>query len=274
MSLFQERLLEAKREGNGELLFPEFQDEIVVWAGYPFWKKDSRFNLQNHILKGEEFFDTRPRQSTAHLTPEEKYEKIEKEILMEPFKVGGGSPWKCYLFHEDSRTILICSVHHVMGDGLSIYSALLRLADPSSSAEDSKALFSRPRMPTFQIFKKILFQFPSLILPVNLVGNSMKCLPLPPPLQPQPNRGEQMSFERHFVKSSKISKQTIKLIAQRHGVPFTVILFAGLTGALRKYFQKLNVQIPEFVNCSVPLAPPATIPVPSDRPGQRLSNNM
>jgi len=112
--LFEQRLIGAKREENGELLFPEFQEEIIIWGGYPFWKKDPSFNLQNHILKGEEYFDCES--MAAHLTPDEKYLRIENEILMKEFKVEGGSPWNCYLFQEPTKTILIFSIHHVMGD--------------------------------------------------------------------------------------------------------------------------------------------------------------
>jgi hypothetical protein len=198
---------------------------------------------------------------------------------MKEFKIGGGSPWNCYLFQEPTKTILIFLIHHVMGDGRFICSALLRLTDATPddrklrmSDENSNSLAPSPsKISYLQILKNIFVHISPLLIPAKLISNAMKCEPLPVPLKLF--RQNQMSFERHLVKSSKMSKQNLKLKAQRIGVPFTVILFDGLTSTLRKYFCKLNVQTPSFMYLSVPLAPPATIPI-FHREGQGFTHNM
>jgi hypothetical protein len=136
---------------------------------------------------------------------------------------------------------------------------------------NSPAAPSPSKISYLQILKNIFVQIFAVLIPAKLISNAMKCEPLPVPFQLY--RQNQMSSERHLVKSSKMSKQTLKLKAQRLGVPFTVILFDGLTSALRKYFCKLNVQTPSFMYLSVPLAPPATIPI-FHREGQGFTHNM
>lgn len=113
-------LVKAKRicEKSNTLVkkFPEFTQYIDSWMGYMFWRKDKKFDINNHLN-----FHHIPN----HVDLDEFCVDLFEKLTNKKF-IKNRSPWEIHVVHGSKNgenvTAFITQVHHVFGDGLSVTS--------------------------------------------------------------------------------------------------------------------------------------------------------
>lgn len=112
--------VDAKNK-NGNLKYPEFQNYVDVFMGYCYWRKEHKFSLDNHMTYHELHDEVDLDEFTVNL-----FEKL----FNKPFSAKK-SPWEVHIVHGWNKekirvTILVTRSHHVLGDGLSVMSAVVQ----------------------------------------------------------------------------------------------------------------------------------------------------
>jgi len=111
----------CKRDGKGNLMFPELQQFVVNRCGYPFWEWDSSFNIRNHVRT----LHPDPHKGTP-LGPQDVLNLMQSEIVDTPYPPSR-SPWEIVIisnFKDTPRlgeewgyagTALVLHIDHVLG---------------------------------------------------------------------------------------------------------------------------------------------------------------
>ena len=115
------------KDDQGRLKYPELQQSMSFFCGYPFWKWDKRFDIANHILDGYK---------NQRILDKDGLQNISSELMRRPFN-SAQSPWEMYLFSEycnspsekSPKCLVLLRFSHCLVDGVS----LMKIISSSSS---------------------------------------------------------------------------------------------------------------------------------------------
>lgn len=274
---FQKNVIDAKN-AQGGLWYKKMTYYYENWMGFPFWRKEQDFKLEEHVrlfdyaVKRNKVVDRAGREE-AYVTEDEVL-RCFGEIEKLPFGKGQ-SPWeilvlpnyipregdlhKAYVVPAMMRTTegsgdddadkyfsLVYRVHHAIGDGYSFLKMLMCniCDDPIENV---------PKAPTrdFNLFIRIIHNIAILIFTPYYhfmqffveIDRSIWHLP-----------ANKLSKRSHFVSTERIPMESLKLVGKAHKVPLTGVLLAGLAGGIHN-FLKLTGKGHQIPKCMRALSP-------------------
>lgn len=220
-TLVAENIVRAKIKDTNKLRYPELQCYPKNYMGYPFWKKDSYFALENHIT---EYLGT----SVVPIS------KIHQEMLNSKFP-RNQSPWQLTIFQNghQNRTFLAFRIHHSMSDGRSILKLLVECLG-------NKPLVAKePRFPTRSIKMKERYLSWLPISFIRIIAFLLKCqLKINGhPWASQKDRENMNQIPLFVGVSGKISLGKIRETARVAQVTTSAMIMCAVTNAMGKFSQ-------------------------------------
>jgi len=276
---FQKKVMEAKGT-RGDYLYRKFKYYYENWLGFPFWKKEADFKLEEHFRKFDYNIKTKPmgaNDSEESVTEDELLRSL-GEIEALPF-AKGRSPWEILVLpnyipregdlHKDyavpEMTVtdwndpngssssndkyfaLVFRIHHAIGDG---YSCLKMLMCHICS----EPLDTVPKAPTknYNFLVQIVHYIAILVFTPYYHFNQFFV---------EIDRSiwhistGKLSKKSHFVSTERIPLESLKQVGKTHRVPMTGVFLAGLAGGIHNYLKLTGKghQIPKFMRAFSPM---------------------
>ena len=251
---FRQNILN-KKDFNGKLVYPEYQQYYTSWLGFLFWKWDEKFRLENHMRY---CFEDRPDYLTKETT-EEEVRKLVKELTWSPF-AQQRSPWEMHFipnyksatnYESDAETksVLIYRVHHGLCDGFKILHLIMTECNAVSMDLIAKPDYVK-RSLVSRIWLAIVFWFKApyeffKILVSATDHNQWHCLPERRLVKPM-----NMSF------TERIPLTKIKNLSKSYNVSFSAVLLASITGGIRRMMMDSGVRVPKNISTAFPVPMP------------------
>jgi hypothetical protein len=250
---------------TGQLLYPEMQQNLTKWMGYPFWKPLEKFKLENHV-----FFDE------THVTSDDMSKNLQKNANT-PFQETNAlwhfRIYKNYTptgneeyFNPDSKySLLLLSVDHSVVDGF----ALVKLAYKLFGIPCVRS----PRQPPLSEPKSWLGAASRVIrillrLPYDIGKATIEFLSVfKNPWEPKQNGkvGSVSSFESKMGiakthTSEPVPFSLLREIKNKHNVSTIAVTIAAFTSSIREtlleHAKTSGRSIPEEFNLLIPLPLP------------------
>ena len=263
-TLFAEKVLQLRNTSDGSLAYPEFQQYYTHSLGFLFWKWDENFNISNHIKLCQEFKDRSP--------TEDDVRKYNEKLMSRPWETNQ-SPWRFLIVpnyqrrkldtavDHKPRTLILFHLHHGMGDGYSFLKMILGHLNGGESVQK----FAKPKLvlPKRGILThcknvlclpvKVLYEFSKQAISFDI--NEWHLSP------------SVLTRKYRVAKTGEIPVSFIKEIKNMYNVSFTAVLFAAVTGGIRKHFLNERIQLPDSMHVFVPMPYP-------NHPDNKLRNHL
>jgi len=241
-----------KKDSRGNLLHPEYQQYFKQWLGFLFWKWEDKFRIEDHMRY---FYANDVEKAKSQVTTEKELKEIIKSLTAKSFEVGK-SPWEFlflpnYTQSEDTspnKSVLIFRVHHGFCDGFTILWLLMKEVNQIDMDNVAKPVHIRKSFLS-RLITAITFWIrgPYDFMRLIVKSNDHNQWHLP-----------RNKLERPFntAFTERIPLDYIKGIRRSHGVTFTSVVMAGLTGGLRKKMLEKGIKIPPYVTTAVAVPMP------------------
>ncbi|CAL8128546.1 unnamed protein product [Orchesella dallaii] len=270
-----EKWIKAVDKETGELLYEKFQQYPYRWSGFTFWKNTGeKFSLHHHI----NYHENRGEAITS-----EKLQELIEHLLNAPF-APDMSPWELhyvanYKNTQDKETargysteepmfVLILRIHHVLGDGFSLLSAIVEGLGGQSLDAMKLALPQPPKQTFLERFCYIVsIPFCIFLETTYLFSRAYeKC--------PWKVSEDEKAWWQLYGRSDLILVNDIKIIKNAFHVSFTSVLLAAISSGINQHLlalkndteQKINGPDPDSMLCL------STLPVPGH--SRRLTNRV
>lgn len=253
---FQKNVMEAKNS-QGKDWYKKLTYYYENWMGFPFWKKETNFKLENHLR----IFDYNVNYKKIADRNGKVEEYVEEDDLMRCFGeietlpfAKGRSPWEIMVLknyiprgthqaytvpamtitegsedNEEKYFTLVYRVHHAIGDGFSFLKMLVcNICD--------EPIDSVPKAPCRK------FNFCTTIL------NNIAILIFTPYYHFQQFfvqidrsiwhlSSNKLTKRSHFVTTERVPLESLKMVGKAHKVPLTGVLLAGLAGGIHNFLK-------------------------------------
>lgn len=239
------------------LQYPELQQYFHRFMGYVFLKWDRKFDVRNH-------FSVFNANSDKPVTRPELI-KIWESLMSKPFP-RERSPWEFVAVdnykpdpseleqwrkadkpkpptNQDDYHVIFLRMHHGLGDGF-VVSRLLGYISIDDFVPHFPFKISSLQRFFMNLRALTLGPYDALNWLIRY-NEDYNVLHRPPPEQ---------SHETFLAETDLIPAQRVKMLKEKFGVPFTVILTAVISGGLRKYFINYKKPIPKVMNTAIPIA--------------------
>lgn len=275
---FEKNVMQVKNAKGGNE-YEKLTHYYENWMGFPFWKQEKEFKLEEHLR----LFDYKVNTTTAIDRNGKEAEYVTEEDLLRccgeieklPF-AKGQSPWEILVLPnfipkeeslhracvipqmttqignggdaEDNKYFtLLYRVHHAIGDGYSFMKMLM-------CNICNEPIESVPKAPSreFNFFIKILNSIAILIFTPYYhfkqffleIDTSLWHLST-----------NKLSKQSHFVSTERISMERLKQVGKVHNVPLTGVLLAGLAGGIRNFLKLTGKShnLPKFMRALSPM---------------------
>jgi hypothetical protein len=236
-------LAEKLYKDRVEAQFPELKQYLSRWMGFYFWKQDPHFSIDEHVTV-----------SDIEIKSLEELDEKRYTMAVKPF-IREKSLWEAVLYTNcniegnNIKTAAVLRIHHAMADGYS----LLKIAN---ALTDDKNVFEN--LPKPNITKLSALGMVWLVLklclraPIDVLSVVLSSLFMEQHEWKIPQ--DNMKGEGHrAIKDMPLAE--IREIGIKHGVRTTAVLFAALTGGIKKYMEVNGTTIPKrfTVMCPFPL---------------------
>ncbi|CAL8092356.1 unnamed protein product [Orchesella dallaii] len=257
-ALVLERWINAVDNESGKLIYPELRQYACHWLGFMFWKHTGdKFDLDHHIRYHENLAGT--------VVPTEQVDELIEQLINKPFKPET-SPWELHYVANYENTddkqlgqaknepmcAIVFKIHHSLGDGYSILSAIVEGLGGQSLDE--------LKLPLPQSLKKTWSEwfFYVLTLPFSALCefsaifamNFQECAWKVP--------DDRKTWWQLYRRSESIPIECIKDIKNAFGVSFTSVLLSAISSGIhqelkdRKKMLKCH-QTSMQCSCAIPL---------------------
>jgi len=296
---FTHKILNKKDPNTGALCYPEFQQNITHWFGYPFWRDLTKFNLSECIRELPEnelnefvgsnsdkvvsSWDCNSVEDKMQIVTAKPWTKdkplweiffIRKYTNLEKLQVDNKADELSE--NKDSNndkkfTLILIRVHHAFADGISAVMVFSQAMNVSLEeyTERYKARPAQNSQSRLVQFLKLLF------LPLLMAYDVIYFLRKDDAGCKNPFRVSEKDFNNkqrnnilHTASSDPIDKALIKRIASHYKVSFSAVVFHAISSGIRSaLIQKQGDKLPEKINVWLPL------PVPNhpDKPRNWIS---
>jgi len=224
----KEKCILLKNE-TGDLVYPEFQQYLTTWGGYPFWRKEVGFCMAQHV---------------EHVIMEQEKD-VDDEVMKALQTVFNPqrSPWKITFFEirDNREAYYLCfTFHHSLADGASIFSALIRAAD-------SEVQPVQMRQKRTSYWTQLQLGFNTFLSCFNflydmLLKKETECWDI----------GD-WSESRFASVTDEIPLEDLKGVGRKLDVSVSMVLFYLVTGAIRRKMLHEKVALPNTVGFLHPL---------------------
>lgn len=231
--------------------------------GRPRWVEDERFSVDAHL-----HYDALPGDGSR-----EALEAEVSRITSAPMDTSRPL-WDLYVFEgfEGGRSVLVCRLHHALGDGYALMSLVLTMADeaPEPARGKTSGEPTRDRAAPRSLLRawKRRRELPHA---ANASARSLAHLVLLPH-DPESELHGPLSGERLCAWSDAIALERVKGIGRGLGATVNDIMVAALAGALRRYLSARGENVDALaLRALVPVnLRPLGEPVDWDRLGNRF----
>ncbi|CAG7721071.1 unnamed protein product [Allacma fusca] len=256
-NLFHQRVL-CKRDQKGKLIFEKFYEIITFFMGYPFWTRETNFDITDHIAAYDYHLDGISHFDESHL-------KAYLSRVMSDSWNAERSYWNITLVHGytgKTNSLIIIKWQHALADGFSmkrflealccsemIAEALPEMQFPSRSAR-LRNLISEfyPRLEAFTETTKAIIRFPydSARFKAGISRHEkrlwQKCVTV-------------KEDEYHMTFTKPFSVKAIKSVQVKFGVGFQTVLFTAVSAALEKVLDQCKLPMTKMLlaDCPKPL---------------------
>ena len=246
--LIQDRLLNPKNK-DGEYKYKKLRQELTEYEGYFAWRMEKDFKVEDHVALLEENGEP-----IEYRDDEELAKLIEKESY-KPFPKGK-SPWKftlasrsmagvpLYKRDESFRNecILICRIHHTLGDGVSFVRMILTsLVDKDlNTPKFNIPKYTKWNVISAYIWSIAMFSVGMMNLYCHFESNIL--------------HGPKLTGKKHFVWSKPIKIDLIKKIRVIRNVKFNDVVMSCISGALQRYYRRHGDHRCKDIHCVIPVA--------------------
>lgn len=247
-----------KRTSSDQLHSPEYQQYFTNWLGFTFWKWEDKFDVKDHMryLFPEDIDKT---------VTEEELRQIIKRLSWESF-APKKSPWE-FLYvpnykengsSSPEKSVIIFRVHHGFCDGFAILHLLMKevnnisLTDVAKPDKVQKSIFLR-------LMQTALFWIACPFLFIKMVVRTVDT-------NDWHLSSDKLSKPRNVGFTHRIPLSYIKEIKNLHNVSFSAVIYASLTGALRKMMLTMGKNVPPYMSTAV------AVPMPGHP--QKLRNHL
>lgn len=236
---FNSRMINAKDQ-NGKILYPEFQQYLVDWCGYKFWKPVQDFDISDHIIE----------EDTKEIMEQEDLVKIAEVLIKKPYD-RNRSPWDFTLLQNvktsnnkcDKNSALLIRFSHCLSDGYSMLNVL------EGCADKAKTVRIQAKYPDKNIFQYLLFPFAFLYKLAEI-------LILVSHFTPFKIARSQKTQKCTVDITKEIEIGEVKKIKNVHGTSFTSVVYAACTGAMRNMILNKGLHLPKNIVCLLPFPKP------------------
>jgi hypothetical protein len=248
---FRTRILEHKTpSSSGELLtYAKLQQCLTDWMGFKFWKEIKDFKLEDYIKVHPDLLV----RDEVDNEDEDLITKLSADLVTKPYDKTK-SPWEFLLVRlvpklqtgeHGTTTALIFRFHHALCDGYSILQLSMLLFGIKIAPTTAGVI---PKQQKSQSGSGITFalkflQKLSQVLLLSFDNSSLWKL------------GDHKKTGKLNIQASKVLAPCgyIKAVKNHHQVSFSSVIYASLTGAIRKISLKKGMQLPEKMPLMLPL---------------------
>jgi hypothetical protein len=254
---FRTRILEHKTApSSGELLtYAKLQQCLTDWMGFKFWKEIKDFKLEDYIKIHPD--DLLVRDEVVLNEDEDLITKLSADLVTKPYDKTK-SPWEFLLVPKlqtgqrtGTTTALIFRFHHALCDGYSILQLSMLLFGIKIAPTTTVAVIPKQQKShrgsslsgsgiTFAL--KFLHKLSQVLL-LSFDNSSLWKL------------ADHKKTGKLNIQASKVFAPCghIKAVKNHHQVSFSSVIYASLTGAIRKISLKKGMQLPEKMPLMLPL---------------------
>jgi hypothetical protein len=257
---FRTRILEHKTpsSSSGELLtYAKLQQCLTDWMGFKFWKEIKDFKLEDYIKVHPDLLV----RDEVDNEDEDLITNLSADLVTKPYDKTK-SPWEFLLVpklqtreHGRQRTgtttALIFRFHHALCDGYSILQLSMLLFGikiaPTTTAgvipKQQKSHRGSSLSGSGITFALKFLQKLSQVLLLSFDNSSLWKL------------ADHKKTGKLHIQASKVFAPCgyIKAVKNHHQVSFSSVIYASLTGAIRKISLKKGMQLPEKMPLMLPL---------------------
>jgi hypothetical protein len=230
--------------------FPELKQYLSRWMGFFFWADDTNFCLDNHISTCEEEIQT------IEELDERRYAMANK-----PFKEGKAL-FELVLFvnckfdegtskaNGGMKAACILRAHHCLIDGYSLLKVINAMTDDKNVFDD----LSKPNLPkrSWIGWAWFLLRF-CVRAPLDVLVASKEANKY----QNDWNIPQGNIQGKGFRAATVMSLSKVKEIGVKHRVRTSAVIFAALTGGIRKAMEMKGSKIPKGLTTICPLPLPS-----------------
>ncbi|CAG7722654.1 unnamed protein product [Allacma fusca] len=232
-----------RKDSNGKLLYPEYQQHYCKWFGFLFWRWEDAFNVQEHIRPYDGIH--------KKLDPVDKpgLIKIIKELTWKAWDPQK-SPWEFLQvakYQDEGRgdqgekSLLIFRIHHGLGDGYYI----LKLVTQDIGGISLDRALGKPQFERRNWFGNALSSFlfwlraPYQMMEMMVSAQDTNEWHLP---------RDEMRKPMNAALTEPIDLGLLKNIKNNFHVSFSAVIYAAITGGIRRaYFDDFGPSIFSFV---------------------------
>jgi len=242
-NLFATRALDS-RFPDGTLRYPELKQYPYKWMGFYFWKPETNFNIQEHILQ-------LPQKQDEYLT-RQNIRRIVQDLHAKPFAVHK-SPWEVLMAYsnhpvEGKQTLYLVKIFHGMADGYSIVKLLVdHVAESDSSSNVKPKYYQRSFLESIVYWTafpiRAIYEFSFKAMEILLEKS--------PWYAPRKNR-------THTVvgMGRPIAISRVKAVKDKFGVTFTSVVQGLCSLTMKSYMTTAKIPITERAICFLPFPMP------------------
>lgn len=254
-----------EKNNDGTLKYPEFQTYVDTFMGYCYWRKENDFSLDNHMT----YHDI-----SENIDLDEFIVNLFEKLLNKPFSAKR-SPWDVHIVHGWNKdkirvTILVTRSHHVLGDGLSVMSAVVQgiikrkmidlqvvspaLTNPNQKIDEETGETVEPYVQQNRVScTKIVFE--RLIQVISFVVrllHDLGCITWFGMWGAAVSTrfhvdDDKKTWQYSYEKSRLIEMEKVKRIGKYFGVRFTSVVLSCVAVGISKCFEKGNVPKKDFI---------------------------
>ena len=264
---FMENIIN-KRDKNGELMDPEYQQFYSKWLGFYFWEWDRQFDINWHIRKhfpSDYVTDGVTGRRKLRITTETDLREVLKTLTWRPF-AAGKSPWEFLLipnYKDDgdnnnssgddgptSKVVVIFHLHHGLCDGTKIIKLLFH--------ELNGGDLSRTAKPHVMNMSRISDKIKNALLSPILAPYQLMQMILQSgdenAWHETPEANLTYPFNMSITKRIPIS--LFHEVKTLHGITFSAVSMAAIAGGIRRSLNRRGLPIPKHLNAVVPMYAP------------------
>jgi hypothetical protein len=248
-----------KKDPNGDLSYPEYQQHLERWWGFYFWRWDTEFDIRNHIRRYDGKYKDAP------VVDDKTLLQIIKELTWKGWHPRR-SPWEFLQIpnykgdgDEIGKSILIFRIHHVLGDGYYILKLLMEDICGISLQKAAQPKYVRRE----KLISRLIYGFLFWIrAPYQFVSMLCEAKDTNPWHIPE----SKLTRPMNAALTPKIQLSYIKGIKNAHNVSFTAVINAAVTGGIR------NMMIEQGITELWDIHQAVAVPLPGHPP--KLRNHL
>jgi len=219
-SRFTQECIFRKHVSTGKFLFPEFQQYYTTWLGYPFWKNEASFQIDQHV----------------HHLVFNKTEDLQPELrnVLETQFSDSQSPWEINFVETIDNPnchYVWFKFHHALADGYSILNALGGVADAPvqqlQPKREERVSFRTQVSRCINHFHMFFLVLEGMFKPVKSEWDSLP-----------------FTGERYTGFTDTIPLSSVKELSFKHDASVSTITMAIITGATRRMMLKNGISNP------------------------------